>query len=153
MTDSPEYITLTDPDTGDEVQIRADLVYGNAGDEKPIPLAITGDIFYAASTIPGEEQGKLAALLAELKALGDKADKDGDSGSNAETVNRQVALILTMVELFLLPESAQKLADRFRSKERPIDVATVMKVVADFLSRVYPQPEDGDGRPTKPTSA
>lgn len=151
MTDK---ITLTDSQ-GNTVQVDAEFVFGEAGDEAPIPFAIDGEVFYAASTIPADEHGRLAQLFAALPSK-----KEGQDTS-PEEVDATIKLILEMMELFLLPESTERLAARLGSKERPVGIQRLMEVAGRFLNEVYggkKQSDDEDeavtaGRPTPPTSA
>ncbi len=144
MTDTSE--TFTDA-SGNTVTIDPRFQFGDAGDEQPIAFTITGEVFYAAAEIPADDYGQLAALFANMP-------KKGDEGADSPEVARAtIAAILDMVELFLLPESAERLAERLKSKDRPISVQRLMAVANTFLKDVYGGNKDNDAvRPTPPTS-
>jgi hypothetical protein len=121
------------------------FTFGAAGEETPIPFEVNGDLLYAAAAIPGEEYGRLVSLFASIP----KQAQDGDPAQAEQTLR----VILEMLELFLLPESSEILANRLRSKESPISVQQIMDIATTFIQEVYSESKDGDQRPTKPTSA
>jgi hypothetical protein len=120
------------------------FVFGQPGEELPIPFQVNGDMLYAAASIPGEEYGRLVSLFAAIP----KNAKEDDP----ENAERTLKIILEMLELFLLPESTEILAERLRSRERPISVQQIMEIATTFIQEVYSNAQDGDQRPTKPTS-
>jgi hypothetical protein len=141
----PATIKLTDT-AGNEVEVAAEFVFGEAGDEKPIPFSITGELFYAAADINADDYGKLAALLGAANKLSEAKGED----HTAELLE----LVADMVELFVQDESVERLAARLSSKERPIGPVRLMEVVNTFLGHYMPSDTtEGDAtRPTQPTS-
>ena len=146
MTDTSETFTDT---SGNPVHDDRRFQSGDAGAVQPIASTITGEVFYAAAETPADAYGQLASLFANMP-------KKGDSGADSPEVARAtIAAILNMVELYLLPETAERLAERLKSKDRPISVQRLMSVANTFLKDVYGgNKDDGDDavRPTPPTS-
>ena len=135
-----EPVTLTAPD-GTKVQIDPAFCFGEAGDEAPIPFAVDGEVFFAASAIPAEDYGQLAALFANMPKT--------QGGASAEDVSKIIEITLSGLELFLLPESAERLAARMKDKVRPVGVDKVMEIATQFLNNVYTK----GGREDRPTTA
>lgn len=142
----PDTITYTHPETGQVYEIPANRQFGSEGDELPLPFLVDGELFLAVSAVPAEQMSELTGLLANMPR------GDGKTEMGPEQSKMVIESVMSMMELFLMDESAERLAGRLRSKERPISVPRLLKIVTTFLNEEYAEPEAGDERPTKPTS-
>lgn len=134
---------------GEWVEVPDGYTFG-ADAANPIPVVINGEVFYAANQLPPELFGQLLAIHATLPT------EDDRKAAGAEGSMRTIEVMAEMTELFLLEESALRIAERFGDKERPIGVSQLMDVSSKLINERYmPQnPEDGAKEdPARPTPA
>lgn len=115
--------------------------------QEPVEFKIQGQIFEAVPEIPAEDFGRIA----ELQSLISTAD---GKPKNDLSPNEQIRIILEMLELLLLPESAEQLAEGIKSKSRPIPMKLVLSALTWLMNDVYLDEDEvrPDARPTQRAS-
>ena len=112
---------------------------------QPVEFEVDGDKFYAVAVIPAEDFGRIAELQGHLTPQEGSTDTNLDTGETIRT-------LLEIVELMMLPDSVELLAERLRSKTNPLAVETIVEIIAWLMNENYGDSKDGDSRPTQPTS-
>ena len=124
-----------------EVEVDENLVFGAEDDSAPVPLVISGELFYAVAVLPGDDYLKLTGLLSAMPNL---------KNPGADEIAKMVSLSLEMAELFLMTESVERLAARLKSKERPVSIERLMEVIGKLVQDQYAPSQEADSdRPTK----
>lgn len=103
-----------------------------------VAFTIDGDTFEAAPAIPAE-------ILAEF------ATRYEDAGE-AEGAKAQYQMLVTVLDLVLVPDSCALLQARMRDRERPVDLDQLNDIVIWLMEQyglrpTQPSPSSSDGQP------